>query len=87
MFLRDYKHVLVGISSEVIITSSITLTMTGTDSSLSGLAVAFIAVAAVVAVLLVTSVIVIGVVIYRHKRFKKTRSRPGPRYVLLLLTL
>ena len=70
---------------EVSITSSLTATMTGANSSLDDLAVTFIAIAAVVtiAVLLVASMIVIGVVMYRHKRFRNAHNDPGPRYVFL----
>ena len=70
---------------EVSITSSQTVTMTGANSSLNDLAVAFIAIAAVVtiAVLLVASMIVIGVVMYQHKRFRNAHNGPGPRYAFL----
>ena len=72
---------------EMSITSSLTVTMTGANSSLNDLSVAFIAIAAVVAVLLVVSMIVIGVLIYRHKRVSNAHNGPGPRYVFLWLAV
>ena len=121
--LCDYKCVLVGTRSEMIITSSQTVTKTGANSrsevivissqtvtmtgpganstremiitssltvtmtSLNDLEVSFIAIAAVVAVLLVASMIVIGVVMYRHKRFRNAHNSSGPRYVFLWLAV
>ena len=73
--------------SEVSMTSSVIVTMTGANSSLNDLEVSFIAIAAVVAVLLVASMIVIGVVMYRHKRFRNAHNGPGPRYVFLWLAV
>ena len=72
---------------EVSITSSLTVTMTGANSSLNDLEVSFIAIAAVVAVLLVASMIVLGVVIYRHKIVSNAHNGPGPRYVFLVLAV
>ena len=71
----------------MIITSSQTVTITGAKSPLNDLSVAFIAIAAVVAVLIVASMIVIGVVLYRHKRVSNAHNGPSPRYVFLWLAV